>query len=650
MSERVRHERAKRVFFALGDVPAAERDRALDQLCEGDARLRRDVALLLEYDARPSAPLDHPPLRDHLRLDPNAPASPARIGGYRILEKLGEGGMGVVYRALQDQPCREVALKVLRSPLPATEDIDRFRREVEVLGRLAHPGIAQVLQAGTHDVGAGALPFFAMELVRGLPLRDYLAQARPSRRQRLRLVVAMCDAVEHAHALGIVHRDLKPANVLVEADGRPRVIDFGVARVLDPTQDVDAAPTRTGMLVGTRAFMSPEQLLGRAPDARADVYALGLLLWEVLLGAPPYDLRDRGTDEVIRVVCREPLPRAPLRRAGIPRDLCAILAVALAKERIDRYPSAGALAADLRRHLEDRPVSVRGASPWLRLGKWTRRHPVRAMGLAAVASVVLAALGLGLSTAAAGVRAARDASAAWRAGDLAAVQRWLTDAPAWSTWLGDPALVALRRGESAAPTEALPAAAVLAQLRAEGAAAAGLVASRYLERDGLHAHPVLLRFLARGLDGARGPTELDRDDALRLLARLLFERPDVDAVAHVASVPVRARLDGLAYDALDHGARLQALAAWAGCGNPASLPAQLSWCERAAADAALAPAQRHEEAETNLLQRTFSATRPPATPYSKRHTSTTRTASTSPGAFATRSRARPSTTSSSTAT
>jgi len=206
------------------------------------------------------------------------PGLPPRIGRYRILRLLGEGGMGAVYEAEQDSPKRTVALKVIRAGYTTGEMLRRFENETQALGRLQHPGIAQIYEAGTAETPFGRQPYFAMELVRGETLIDYCDQRRLNAPQRLELMAKICDAVQHAHQRGLIHRDLKPANILVDDSGQPRILDFGVARLTD--SDTQATrQTDMGQLIGTLAYMSPKQVLGdpQEIDTRSDVYALGVI-------------------------------------------------------------------------------------------------------------------------------------------------------------------------------------------------------------------------------------------------------------------------------------------------------------------------------------------------------------------------------------
>ncbi len=243
-------------------------------------------------------PGDLPPSQKSKTLDPTVTmgggggtraGSPATLGPYRIIRVLGEGGMGTVYEAEQAQPRRTVALKVIKAGFISPQLLRRFEQESLALGRLQHPGIAQIYEAATADGGFGPQPYFAMELIRGQSLLTHAAAKHLTFRQRLELMVRICDAVHHAHQRGIIHRDLKPGNILVDESAQPKILDFGVARVTDS----DAHATRQtdiGQLVGTLAYMSPEQVLADPLelDVRSDVYALGVILYELLAGHLPY--------------------------------------------------------------------------------------------------------------------------------------------------------------------------------------------------------------------------------------------------------------------------------------------------------------------------------------------------------------------------
>ncbi|NNE43581.1 MAG: serine/threonine protein kinase, partial [Gemmatimonadetes bacterium] len=303
--------------------------------------------------------------------------------------------MGAVYEARQDQPRRSVALKVIRGGLFSAEQLRRFEIEAEVLGRLQHPGIAQIYEARTAETGSGARqPFFAMELIRGLPLTRYCDRNSLGVPERLRLLADVCDAVQHAHQRGVIHRDLKPANILVDETGQPKILDFGVARATD--EDVRNATVQTdvGQIVGTLPYMSPEQAAGdpAALDTRSDVYALGVIGYELLTGRLPHDLSTRSLPEAVRVIQYDEPASLGGHDGAFRGDVETIFAKALEKDRDRRYASASGLEADLRSFLEDRPISARPPSRIYTLRKFARRN----RGLVAGASAVFVALVVGL--------------------------------------------------------------------------------------------------------------------------------------------------------------------------------------------------------------------------------------------------------------
>jgi non-specific serine/threonine protein kinase/serine/threonine-protein kinase len=286
------------------------------------------VTSLTGHAAAPAAPARDRPL-------------PASVGGYRIVRLLGEGGMGTVYQAEQSNPSRMVALKVIKPGVSSDQLLRRFDQEAEALGRLQHPGIAQIYHAGTADSGLGPQPFFAMEFIQGRPLLDYAGERNLNTRARLELMARICDAVNHAHQRGIIHRDLKPGNILVDESGQPKILDFGVARVSD--SDVQATrQTDLGQLIGTLAYMSPEQVLGipQELDIRSNVYALGVILYELLADKLPYLVNGRALHEVVRAIREED----PGLLSSIDRrfrgDVETIVAKALEKEKSRRYASA----------------------------------------------------------------------------------------------------------------------------------------------------------------------------------------------------------------------------------------------------------------------------------------------------------------------
>jgi tetratricopeptide (TPR) repeat protein len=323
---------------------------------------------------------------------PQTQGLPQQIGRYRILRQIGEGGMGVVYEAEQDKPQRVVALKVIRPEFTSSERLRRFELEAQVLGRLQHPGIAQIFEAGTADAGHGLQPYFAMELIRGQPLAAYVRHQNLQLRERLELVARICDAVQHAHQKGVIHRDLKSGNILVTEDGQPKILDFGVARLTDADLQATTVHTDIGKLVGTIPYMSPEQVSGDpyALDTRSDVYSLGIVLYELLTGRLPYDLSRRVVPEVVRVIREEEPTRLSDLDKTLRGDVETIVGKALEKERERRYPTAAALGADIRCYLHDEPIAARPASATYQLAKFARRHTGLVAGMAAVCAVLVA--------------------------------------------------------------------------------------------------------------------------------------------------------------------------------------------------------------------------------------------------------------------
>ncbi len=383
-----RTRRALDLFEAAQELDASEREAFLDRACGGEEALRLELGRMLGADSAP----------DFLEFASRAPSAPEqvpagrRVGPFRIVSTIGTGGMGIVYEAEQNYPKRRVALKMLRTDLISADRDRRFRSEVEFLARLDHPGIARVLEAGVHETPDGIeQPYFAVELVEGA--RDLLSWGREKDlRERLTLFVDVCDAIHHGHRQGVLHRDLKPANVLVGSNGIAKVIDFGVARALDTEDGAATRVTRTGHLIGTLHYMAPEQLGndGHEVETRTDVYALGLLLYELVCGRAPFELDRRSMTEVADVIRKVTPPSLSSTDPELPADLNWVALRALEKDPERRYPSVADLAADLRRFLDYRPVEAGPPSRLYAVIMFTRRNwpMVSAAGIALVALLI----------------------------------------------------------------------------------------------------------------------------------------------------------------------------------------------------------------------------------------------------------------------
>jgi serine/threonine protein kinase/Tol biopolymer transport system component/tetratricopeptide (TPR) repeat protein len=405
------------IFKAAIQVEAPETRRAyVLEACGSDRQLLAEVEALLQYHEARSF-LDAPVLDPEVRLDePVVTEGPGTvIGRYKLLEKIGEGGMAVVYMAEQTEPIRrKVALKIIKLGMDTRQVIARFEAERQALALMDHPCIAKVLDAGSTETGR---PYFVMELVQGVSITEYCDKNRLSTKERLALFLQVCQAVQHAHTKGIIHRDIKPSNVMVtHHDGQPipKVIDFGIAKATNQKLTEKTLFTRYAHLIGTPAYMSPEQaeLSDLDIDTRSDIYSLGVLLYELLTGTTPFseeELRKAGYLEMQRII-REQEPVKPstrlstlaetltdiaqcrnatpdLLRKMIRGDLDWIVMKSLEKDRVRRYETASSLAEDVRRHLESEPILTRGPSATYRLHRFLRRH--RSQVLAALVVVVV---------------------------------------------------------------------------------------------------------------------------------------------------------------------------------------------------------------------------------------------------------------------
>lgn len=314
-----------------------------------------------------------------------------KIPGYEIQDVLGHGGMGVVYKAWDSRLGRLVAIKMLLAGAYASnEQLERFLREVEVMASLQHPNIAQLFDVGYHEGN----PYFAMEYIEGGSLSLSLSGRHQSSRQSADLVATISEAVQAAHEKGIIHCDLKTSNVLLTVDGVPKIIDFGLARSLQQ----DSTLTLSGVSLGTPSYMAPEQIQGKRTElgATADVYALGAILYQMLTGRPPFRA-ESNLETAQQVMTQDPVPPSRLY-AKVPRDLEIICLKCLRKAPQQRYPSASALADDLRCFLHSEPIVARPTAPLLSLVRWVRRQPVQSMALLGNILLVITLAAWGLST------------------------------------------------------------------------------------------------------------------------------------------------------------------------------------------------------------------------------------------------------------
>ncbi len=408
--------REDEIFAEAIELPATERAAFLDRACAGDAGLRTRVAALIEGHEAASDFLEKP-------LIVRPPAAPGEapgdvLGNYTLIRKVGEGGCGVVYLAEQHHPVRRmVALKVIKLGMDTREVIARFEAERQALALMDHPDIARVFDAGSTAEGR---PFFVMEFVDGVPITKFCDEHSLNMEARLELFARVCLALQHAHQKGVIHRDLKPSNVLVASqDGvpTPKVIDFGIAKATQGRLTDQTLFTSLDQLIGTPAYMSPEQAELRELDidTRSDVYSLGVLLYELLTGRPPYDPKSlvrAGVDEIRRIIREVDPPRpstciatlteadrdtvarlrqaAPVRlRSALRGDLDWIVMRCLEKDRERRYSTAYELADDVRRHLRDEPVVARPPSTGYRVRKFVARNRVACIGAAAVALALI---------------------------------------------------------------------------------------------------------------------------------------------------------------------------------------------------------------------------------------------------------------------
>jgi serine/threonine protein kinase len=435
--------KANDLFVRAAEIAAPDQRRAfLDEQCAGDEALRRQVEGLLAESAKLGSFPDHPPLTRPVATADYQPITEGPgtvIGPYKLLQKIGEGGFGVVYMAEQEKPVRRmVALKIVKPGMDTAQVIARFESERQALALMDHPNIARVLDAGATECGR---PYFVMELVKGVPITEFCDKNHLLPEARLKLFIHVCHAVQHAHHKGVIHRDLKPSNVMVTLhDGVPvvKVIDFGVAKATVQKLTERTLFTAYGQMIGTPAYMSPEQaeMSGLDIDTRSDIYSLGVLLYELLTGTTPLEskrLRDAGYAEMQRLICDEEAPRPSTRLSSLggsatvlagnrgldvkrlvqllAGDLDWIIMKALEKDRNRRYATPGDFAEDIARYLRGDAILARPPSTAYKLKKFAQRNRGAVLTAAAVAAALLVGTVLAIWQAVAARRAEAQALA-----------------------------------------------------------------------------------------------------------------------------------------------------------------------------------------------------------------------------------------------
>ena len=417
---RVDWQDVERVLAVIMDLPATERWVHVAQMCGDRADLRAEVESLLAAHERAVSFLEVDTQVDSNATAPHCSLEGKALGPYRLLGMLGAGGMGTVYRAERSDGRfqKQVAIKVVPAALYSAELLRRFTNEQQILAALEHPNIARLLDAGVSPEG---IPYFVMEHVEGIPVTEYCDAHQLSTRDRLKLFQTLCSAVQYAHQHLVVHRDLKPANILVSADGVPKLLDFGIAKIIDPWRAGNLEVTRSLLNPMTPAYASPEQVRGQILTTATDIYTLGVLLYELLTGLPPYQVTGKPLDEAIRLIgevepdkptdvvrSRGPVAQsAPRHAPELSSDLDAIVAKAMRKDPQQRYASAEELATDVGRSLEGLPVSAHRGTRSYRTGKFVRRHRF-GVGVAVAAAVMLLGFAIAMAVQAQRIAMERD--------------------------------------------------------------------------------------------------------------------------------------------------------------------------------------------------------------------------------------------------
>jgi eukaryotic-like serine/threonine-protein kinase len=376
-------ERIQDLFSAAADLPRKDRARFLDEHCGPDTAVRREVESLLAADSRMGeGEKVFAAIEAEAQSIANVPTPiGSRLGAYRVVKEIGRGGMGTVYLGTRDDELyqKQVAIKLIRDGMDTADVLDRFRHERQILANLDHPYIARLIDGGTASDGR---PFFVMDYVEGTPVDTFCNQGGLDVAARCRLFLLICDAVSHAHRNLVVHRDLKPGNIFVTGDGTPKLLDFGVAKLLNANAESGSAMTMSAGLL-TPEYASPEQVRGLTVTTATDVYSLGAIFYELLTGVRAHSITSRTPLEIQRVICDEEVQRPSLHDPSLDADLDNIVLMAMRKEPERRYQSVDQLADDVRRHLDGRTVLARQDSFGYRAGKFAQRHR------AAIAAVAL---------------------------------------------------------------------------------------------------------------------------------------------------------------------------------------------------------------------------------------------------------------------
>ncbi|MGB0716109.1 MAG: tetratricopeptide repeat protein [Phycisphaerae bacterium] len=396
-------QRIKDLFNEAVSQPQHEREAWLkEQVRQGlcNEKVYEEVSSLLEHDL-PEQDVELESQIGQLRsaIADVAGAEvehPQNIGPYEILGLVGTGGMGYVYRAQQTNPRRTVALKVMRPDLADENNLRRFQLEAQALARLQHPGIAHIYETGiTNDKNGFSQPYLAMELIDGRDIMDHAQHHGLTHREIFALVADICDALQHAHARGVIHRDLKPANIIVDQQGIPKILDFGVSRLTDDDGPAVTQATNRGHFIGTVPYMSPEQIAGQSADldTRTDIYSLGVVLFELLTGSRPHDLQNLSLMESARKITETQPGKVTSYLPELRGDPDIIVATALEQDRQDRYQNASDFARDLRNYLQGKPILAHPPSAFYQMKKFTARNKALAVSIA----MVFLALSLGMT-------------------------------------------------------------------------------------------------------------------------------------------------------------------------------------------------------------------------------------------------------------